>query len=297
MTFSLSTKNELARVFPEGACCARAELAAIASLDGKWGKDGKLEVTSSNAAAARKVYTLLKKLYRTENQVAARKKRRLDKKNLYVVSAQGVQQLVDDPLAQPDTDALPSKRCCRRSFLRGAFLARGSATNPNRGYHLEFWTSSKREAERIVGCLESFGIAAGISTRKRGLVVYLKEGEKIAHLLSLMGAHRALLRFENVRIMKGMRGQVNRLVNCETANMDKTVQAAMKQVAQIRKIQEKIGLDKLPPKLRDLALLRLEHPYATFAELGELLTPRVTKSGVSYRMGRLAKIAEDLGEG
>ncbi|NMB15938.1 MAG: DNA-binding protein WhiA, partial [Firmicutes bacterium] len=108
---------------------------------------------------------------------------------------------------------------------------------------------------------------------------------------------RALLKFENVRIMKGMRGQVNRLVNCETANMDKTVQAAMKQLVQIRKIQEKMGLENLPPKLRDLALIRLEHPYATFAELGELLSPKVTKSGVSYRMGCLARIAEDLGEG
>ena len=297
MPFSLSIKNELARVFPEQRCCERSELAAIVSLDGKWSEDGKLEVTSSNAAAARKVYTLLKNLYQTENRVSVRKQRRLDKKNLYGVSAQPVEQLADDPLAQPDTDALPSKGCCRRSFLRGAFLARGSATNPNRGYHLEFWTNSKREAERIVGCLESFDLAAGISPRKRGLVVYLKDGEKIAHLLRLMGAHRALLRFEDVRIMKGMRVQVNRLVNCETANMDKTVQAAMKQLVQIRKIQEKMGLENLPPKLRDLALIRLEHPYATFAELGELLSPKVTKSGVSYRMGCLARIAEDLGEG
>lgn len=297
MPFSLSTKNELARVFPEHRCCERAELAAIVSLDGKWLEDGKLEVTSSNAAAARKVFTLLKNLYQTENRVLVRKQPRLDKKNLYVVSAQSVEQLAGDPLAQPDADVLPIKGCCLRSFLRGAFLARGSVTNPNRGYHLEFWTNGKGEAERIFSCLESLVIPAGISPRKRGLVVYLKDGEKIAHLLSLVGAHRALLKFENVRIMKGMRGQVNRLVNCETANMDKTVQAAMKQLVQIRKIQEKIGLENLSPKLRDLALIRLEHPYATFAELGELLSPKVTKSGVSYRMGCLARIAEDLGEG
>ena len=116
----------------------------------------------------RKVYTLLKNLYQTENRVSVRKQRRLDKKNLYGVSAQPVEQLANDPLAQPDTDALPSKVAAGGLSL-GAFLARGSATNPNRGYHLEFWTNSKREAERIVGCLESFDLAAGISPRKRGL--------------------------------------------------------------------------------------------------------------------------------
>ena len=189
---------------------------------------------------------------------------------------------------------VPRKKCCRRAYLRGAFLASGSITNPERTYHLEFSTEQSRLADKILATILSLDLDAGITQRKGSLVVYMKDGGQIASLLSLMGAHSALLHFENVRVLKEMRNQVNRLVNCETANVDKTVQAALAQLEDIELIDSVIGLEELPPKLRDVARLRREHPYASLQELGELMTPKLSKSGINYRLRKIREKARQL---
>lgn len=189
---------------------------------------------------------------------------------------------------------IPRKKCCRRAYLRGAFLVSGSITNPERTYHLEFSSEQSRVADKILAALWSLDLEAGLTQRKGSLVVYMKDGGQIASLLGLMGAHSALLHFENVRVMKEMRNQVNRLVNCETANVDKTVKAAVAQLEDIELIDSVIGLEELPPKLREVARLRREHPYASLQELGELMRPKLSKSGVNYRLRQIREKARQL---
>ncbi|HBG00621.1 MAG TPA: DNA-binding protein WhiA, partial [Firmicutes bacterium] len=155
-------------------------------------------------------------------------------------------------------------------------------------------TDRVRLAERILETLGSLGLEAGITQRKGSLVVYMKDGGQIVNLLNLMGAHAALLRFENVRVMKDMRNQVNRLVNCETANVDKTVKAAMEQLEDIQTIDSVIGLEELPPKLREVARVRLENPYASLQELGGLMVPKMSKSGINYRFRQIREKARQL---
>ena len=187
--------------------------------------------------------------------------------------------------------------CCKRAFLRGAFLAAGSLSDPEKAYHLEFAVLSEGFASFIREMLAFFELEAKIVRRKRYFVVYIKEGSQIVELLGLMGAHISLMQLENVRIVKEMRNSVNRKVNCETANLNKTVSAAVRQAEDIRYIQEKIGLDKLPMDLEETARLRLEHTEASLKELGDMLSPKVGKSGVNHRLRKLSQIADDLREG
>ena len=193
-----------------------------------------------------------------------------------------------------DEYGVPRKKCCRRAYLRGAFLNRGSVTNPEKTYHLEIVTEQTAAAERIFHTMVSLDLEAGLIQRQGSWVVYLKEGQLIVNLLNLMGAHSALLSFENVRVMKDMRNRINRLVNCETANVDKTVKAALDQIEDIERIDAELGLENLPGKLQDVARARLANPYASLQELGNSLSPKLSKSGVNYRLRQLKKIAQEL---
>ena len=184
--------------------------------------------------------------------------------------------------------------CCKRSFLRGAFLTSGSMSDPNKSYHFEIVCDEAPLAEQLRELMLSFGLDGKVVERKQHYVVYLKEGSQIVDVLNVMEAHVALMEFENVRIMKDMRNSVNRKVNCETANINKTVSAAVKQTEDIKYIQDANGLDKLPEGLKDVALTRLAYPDATLKELGELLEHPVGKSGVNHRLRKLSEIAEKL---
>ncbi len=185
--------------------------------------------------------------------------------------------------------------CCKRAFIRGAFLAAGSMSNPQKAYHFEIVCGSDRQAQQLKDMINSFGMDAKIVARKKNQVVYVKEGEHIVDLLNIMEAHQALLNLENVRIVKEMRNSVNRQVNCETANISKTVNAAVRQIEDIRFIQAKRGLESLPDNLREIALLRLEFPDAPLKELGTYLNPPVGKSGVNHRLRRISEIAAEMG--
>ena len=189
------------------------------------------------------------------------------------------------------------QNCCRRAFIRGAFLAVGSVSDPEKSYHFEIVCTVPEKARQLQELLASYDVDAKVVLRKRHYVVYIKEGSQIVELLGLMGAHISLMQLENVRIVKEMRNSVNRKVNCETANLNKTVSAAVRQAEDIRYIQEKIGLDKLPMDLEETARLRLEHTEASLKELGDMLSPKVGKSGVNHRLRKLSQIADDLREG
>ena len=197
----------------------------------------------------------------------------------------------------PIHNRLLRQNCCRRAFIRGAFLAAGSVSAPERSYHFEIVCSSEAKAQQLQALLGSCEIDARIVLRKRHYVVYVKEGSQIVELLGLMGAHVSLMQLENVRIVKEMRNSVNRKVNCETANLNKTVSAAVRQVEDIRYIKAHGGLHELTDGLEETARLRLEHPDASLKELGDMLSPRVGKSGVNHRLRKLSLIAEQLRKG
>ncbi len=184
--------------------------------------------------------------------------------------------------------------CCRRAFLRGAYLASGSMSNPEKGYHLEISCPGRAGAEQLRDVMASFGVSARIMQRKKHHVVYVKEGDHIVDLLGVMGAHVSLMEMENIRIVREMRETVNRQVNCETANISKTTSAAYGQVNDILYIQQKMGLGALPELLRETAQARLDRPDASLQELGQLMDPPVGKSGVNHRLRRLKEIADSL---
>lgn len=181
-----------------------------------------------------------------------------------------------------------------KGLIRDAFLRSGSISDPEKFYHLEIVFASYEEAIEIKQMLEGFGLDGKIVERKGHYVVYLKEGSQIADMLRIMEAPLALMEFENIRIVKEMRNSINRQVNCEAANLGKTISAAVKQVEDIKYICSKVGLDNIPESLAETAKKRLEYPEATLKELGELMEPPLGKSGVNHRLKKLSELAEDL---
>lgn len=309
MSFAALTKKELTMLeVPD--CCSRAELAALIRMNGsiQFGA-GRfvLDVTTENAAIARRIYVLLKKLFQAHAELLVRKKMRLKKNNVYIVripiKAEEILEnlrIMDKNLSfypgiSPD---LIKKPCCRGAFLRGAFLAGGSVNHPEASsYHLEIFSAYHDFCEALTTLANRYQLNAKCIERKKGYVMYIKEGEKITEFLSLIGAHQALFFFEDVRIVKDMRNSVNRLHNCEIANINKTVNAATKQMENIKLIDQEMGLDNLPPRLREVAELRLMHPDINLKELGEMLpSGPVSKSGINHRLRKINEIADKLRE-
>ncbi len=314
MSFSGNVKEELIRCVDSARHCRIAEIAAILVFDGeivkKPGQGADLRVSSENESILRKYFTLLEKTFTINGEVSI-DKRIVRKNNRFTIDVedqetairilQAVKILAEDRTPIP-TEALVNqmviqKNCCKRAFLRGAFLCAGSISDPEKFYHFEIVCSSRAKAVQMQELIQSFEIDAKIVKRKKYDVVYVKEGAQIVELLGLMGASISLLNLENVRILKDMRNSVNRKVNCETANINKTVNAAVKQVEDILYIRDTIGLEKLPENLEETALLRLEYPQASLKELGALFSPPVGKSGVNHRLRKISGIAEQLREG
>jgi len=313
VSFSSRAKNEICRIELNRPCCRLAELAALIHTSGIIQMAGKkkvrLKVSTENASIARRIFMLIKDLYKISPEVIVRKNRRLRKNNSYILlitSTDDTQKILVDTsiLDQNSEDRINvnlgyvnrdmiRKKCCRRAYLRGAFLGGGSVSDPEKAYHLEFIAHNKEYAENLCQIIREFKLHAKLIERKNIFVVYLKEGEHIVNLLSLIGAHTALLNFENIRIYKDMRNNINRIVNCETANLSKTINAAVRQIENIEYVQRNIGFGNLAPSLREIAELRLMHPDASLRELGEMLTPKVGKSGINHRLRKLDKIAED----
>ncbi len=300
--FSEKTKNELARIIPKQRCCRIAELSAFYDFNGYlMGEDGRyLDINHSSPLVARKILNLVKGLFPTAHIQILVQRARSRKNQVCTVrvlrhdQAQGVHATLVKQQHRMGEPRILEKRCCRRAYVRGAFLSHGSVTNPERTYHLEIFTDKTEIANRVIETINSLQMAARMTTRKGNRVVYLKDGEQIVTLLNLMGAHSALLQLENIRIVKDVRNQVNRLVNCETANVDKTVQASMEQLDDIQVIQAHMDLRELSPKLYQIAKLRLKNPYASLMELGEMAVPSMSKSGVNYRIRQIHKLRQKL---
>jgi len=182
----------------------------------------------------------------------------------------------------------------KRAFLRGAFIASGSFTDPQKSYQFELVTQHRWQAEELRELMADFGIHAHIMERRDRFVVYLKDGSAIVDILNVIGAHKALMEFENIRILKEMRESVNRKVNCETANIEKAVKAAGKQLEDIELIRRQIGLENLPENLQEICNVRLRNPEMGLSELGNLMTPPLGKSGVNHRFRKLSQMAEEI---
>ena len=175
-----------------------------------------------------------------------------------------------------------------KAIIRGAFMGSGTVNNPEGEYHLEIDFNNQENQERFINIVENIGI----NVKTFNTAIYIKEGEEISRFLALIGANKAVMKFEDIRIQKEMRGKVNRLVNCETANLNKTINASIQQIAAIRKLQETGEFNKLEENLKEIALLRLENPDMSLIELGKMLKEPVGKSGVNYRLKKIIEIAD-----
>lgn len=311
MSFSGNVKEELSHQIAQARHCQIAELAALISMCGAVvitpGEKYRIKIHTEKIAVARKCFTLVTKTFNIRTDISVR--RNLEKGSetymlvirehedalriLQATKLIGEREDVYSALHIVDP-ILVQQPCCKRAFLRGAFLAAGSMSDPNKAYHFEIVCTTVNMAEQLRRMMCSFSMDAKIVARKKMYVVYLKEGAQLVDMLNIMEAHVSLMELENVRILKEMRNAVNRKVNCETANINKTVSAAVKQVEDIRYIQQTIGLDKLSDGLKEMAILRLEHPDATLKELGEISDPPVGKSGVNHRLRKIGEIAEGV---
>src|SRR3954454_15925607 len=310
MSFASETKKELTNLEVKD-CCGRAELSALIQMNGSLSFTNKklaVDVQTENAAIARRIYTLIKRFYPVTVELLVRKKMRLKKNNVYIVRLVDHARRVLEDLGiigegfEFVTEICPKlimKKCCKRSYLRGAFLAGGSVNNPETSsYHLEISSLYKEHNDSLCELMNTFGLNSKTLERKKGYINYLKEAEKITEFLNIIGAHNALLRFEDVRIVRDMRNSVNRLVNCETANLNKTIGAAIRQVENIRYIDETAGLDILPEKLREIAELRVSYQDVTLKELGEMVSGgNISKSGINHRLRKIDEIAGKLRKG
>ena len=314
MSFSSKVKEELSKDCNNPRHCCIAETAAIISMCGKVVFDEKdrvrIEIHTENVTVARKYFTLLKKTYNINTDISIRHSSSLNKSRSYILSVDDDETarkiLMTCRLMKPFgvieedfsiSDSLIIQRdCCKRAFIRGAFLASGSVSDPVKTYHFEIVCLSEAKAKQLQMIMETFNINARVIKRRKYFVVYVKDSSQVVDLLNIMGAYNALMDMENVRIVKDMRNNVNRKVNCETANINKTVSAAVKQIEDIRFIQMSSAFDELPESLQEMAELRVRYPEATLAELGQLLDTPVGKSGVNHRLKKISLFADELRE-
>lgn len=311
MSFASEIKNELTRIESDSSCMI-AELSALIRMNGviSFSEHGyALDIPTENAAIARRIYSLIKAMYQLPIDLLVRKKMKLKKNNVYIVRiTTKVRELLQDlkifdeepyTFVHNISDEIVAKKCCKRAYLRGAFLAGGSINNPETSsYHLEIFNVYKEHNQALCDLMNEFDLRAKQLKRRNGFIVYLKEAEKITEFLSIIGAHNALFKFEDVRIVRDMRNSVNRLVNCETANINKTIGAAFRQMESIKLIERTIGLDALPEKLKEVAITRMNHEEVSLKELGELIpSGKISKSGVNHRMKRIDEIADKIRKG
>lgn len=305
-TFASEVKKEctLLEVHKEHA---KAELTALIRMNGAvslYQQKFILNVQSENAAIARRIFSLLKEHFQAESELIVRRKMKLKKNNVYIVRCRHhVKEILMDlgifdgiTLNHHISEDILNSEQKKRSYLRGAFLASGSVNNPETSsYHLEIYSNYAAHNEELCRMMNDFGLNARVIERRNGYITYLKEAEKIADFLAIIGANSSLLKFEDVRIVRDMRNSVNRLVNCENANMNKVIDASQRQLEAIRKIERVQGLDSLNEKLNEVAEYRLENPEMSLKELGETLpSGPISKSGVNHRLRRIVQIAEKL---
>jgi DNA-binding protein WhiA len=310
VSFTAEVKDELSRVEPARGCCSRAQLAALVRIEGTLHFSGsdryRLEVATETASVARTAIKLLHGVYGLKTELTVRRSV-LHKTNNYLITVPSQPKLAgalrelgilgEQGLTLGIEPTLVKRECCAIAYLRGAFLGGGFVADPHGDFHFELTAESEQLAEDLVKLMSRFEIDARVAQRRGTYAVYLKGAEPIITFLALVGAHRALLRTEDVRIVKSVRNDVNRLVNAEIANQAKTVEAALGQIEAIELLEATRGLENLPPALRELAQLRVENPEVSLRELGELADPPLSKSAVYHRVRRIEELAEELRTG
>jgi len=313
ITFSYKAKDEASRIYPEKECCKRAELSALLRMEGTvtlgFGGTAGFYADTEYSSVARLIHSLLKDLYEMDSEITVLKTTKLKKQTIYRVIVEQSSQAFDilEELGIFNRDwtvpfeikrFLVSSKCCKKAYVRGAFLGGGSITNPNLSYHLEIKVQDKTQAKELAKVINKFyDMEAKILERRTFWIVYIKDSQQIADFLAIIGAHQALLDFENVRALKSLKTKVTREVNCETANLQKTVDASHKQIEAIHLIQNTKGLDILGPEVAKFAKIRLNNPEANLIELGAMADPPIGKSGANHRMRRIMEIAKSIEEG
>ncbi len=314
MSFSSKVKEEIAKIDGQPEHCNLAELAAMIAYGGvvEMGAGGPIAITfhTENDIVAerfdyllRNTFDCLAKIHVTQHHASQKHctyRMTIDEEKKVIAILKGIGMMTNLGQIEEDDGVwlghIFRRNCCQRAFLRGAFLTSGSITDPEKNYHFEVVCASMEKASIMKELIRYFGLEAKIVLRKRYYVVYIKEGAMISDILNNMGAHVSLLEFENIRVIKDVRNTINRRVNCETANINKTVSAARKQIEDIEYIESSVGLQKLQPQLQEIARVRLEEPDATLKELGEMLSPPVGKSGVNHRLRKISQAADHIRE-
>ena len=290
-------------------CCVKGELSALIRMNGIISLSNRgmvLDFQTENAAIARRTLTLIKQIFETEVDLLSRKKMKLKKNNIYIIRIKKNAREIAEELGIMGSmgfvmgvdEEIVNHECCRRSYMRGAFLAGGSVSNPETSsYHFEIFTLDQEHAEDLMKLMNGYDLNARVLARKRGFIVYIKEAEKISDFLRVIEAYNAVLNFEDVRIIRDIRNSENRLNNCEIANETKTITAAMQQLANIELVDEVRGLHTLSQKLQDVASLRMEFPEENLSYLADVATERgnkLTKSGINHRMRKLNELALEI---
>ena len=310
MSYSSEVRLELSHIHVEKDCCKRAEIAGMLLSSGNLlltgGGSVALTLSSEQAATARHIYLLIKDSFDARCEIVVSRREYPKVRNVYTLTLRGdnAEKVLIECGAVHRTclfalrgglpERLLGRECGKRAFVRGAFLGCGSVADPTSKYHLEFATGRESFALAFMEFLRRLELNARRVNRKNVFVVYLKESEQIISLLGMMGAHEALLRMESARVVKAVRNRVNRETNCDSANMDKAINASMRQVETIEWIDENMGLNKLTPALEQVARARLENRNATLEELGSMLEPPLGKSAINHRLRRIEELAAKL---
>lgn len=311
MSFSSEVKEELVKKTDSARHCQIAEFAAFMGMSGNVSEtdDARvcIEFVTENELTVEKFYELLFKIFGIKEDADTNIQLRSGKETIIRITGQeDVAKILmtlkwcDDQFTQIEPvfadPRIVRMDCCKKAFIRGAFMERGSISDPNKFYHYEIVCKYEEDAEVLRGMLMFFGMDAKVIARKNSFIVYMKEGNNITDTLNLMGAVVSQMNLYNVMILKGISNDVNRKVNCETANLNKTIEAAVKQIKDIEYIRDTVGLDSLSDGLTQVALLRLENPDMNLKDLGELLDPPVGKSGVNHRLRKIGEKADELRE-
>lgn len=294
-SFSGEIKQELVEQVNNSRHCRIAELSGLLDFMSihyvKSGEENQLIISTENIFAGKKCFTLIRKTF---NMVADISENPGTSILITIPSYEDSIKILQAVKLGTVNHSITTKSCCKRAYLRGAFIVAGSISDPNKFYHFEIVCSSMDQAQRLQEITESFDLDGKIVGRKAHYILYIKDGSKIAELLNIMEAHVGMMKFENIRIINEMRGSINRRVNCETANLNKTVSASVRQIEDIQLIQSTKGLSSLSESCEATALLRLENPDASLKELGEMMTPPMGKSGVNHKLRKISEIADTI---
>lgn len=313
MSFAGDVKNELAHIEADKKCCQLAEIAGFLRVAGSIGLAGfgkfKIIITSENPAVIRHYKKLLGDYFDIETTLEVGEGNSVGKKRAYriTIDAENRSEQIlretgillvregNNYISDGIYDGLIRTKCCKRAYLRGVFMGIGTMSDPEKSYHLEFVCRTEALAKDLRKLINSFvDLQAKESKRGKSHIVYVKKADYIGDILGIMSAGTHSLIIENTLVEKSMRNKVNRMANCDNANLDRVVEAAMKQSQAIEKIENLKGLDWLPDKIREVAILRKEHPDLSIAALGELCDPPLKKSGVNGRLKKLVELADKI---